>query len=62
MPAREVYWVVKHGIRMTGMPAFGPAHDERELWSIVAFVERLPRMSPEAYQEEVRRSDRLLSP
>ena len=54
MPARQVYWIVKHGIRMTGMPAFGPARDERELWSIVAFVERLPGMSPEAYQEAVR--------
>jgi mono/diheme cytochrome c family protein len=51
MPAHRIYWIVKNGIRMTGMPAFVPTHDERDLWSIVAFVERLPRMSPEAYRE-----------
>jgi len=54
MPAREVYWIVKNGIRMTGMPAFGPGRGEDDLWAIVAFVEVLPRLSPEAYQEDVR--------
>jgi mono/diheme cytochrome c family protein len=53
MPAQRIYWVVKNGIGMTGMPAFGPSRGERELWSIVAFVERLPRLSPEAYREAV---------
>jgi mono/diheme cytochrome c family protein len=46
----ELYWIVKHGIRMTGMPGFGATHDERELWAIVAFVRRLPETSPAEYQ------------
>ena len=46
----EFYWVVKNGIRMTGMPAFGPTHDEDELWSIVAFVRRLPNLSSKEYE------------
>ena len=46
----EIFWIVKHGIKMTGMPAFGPTHDEEELWSIVAFVERLPELSPVEYE------------
>ena len=25
----EVFWIAKHGVRMTGMPAFGPTHDDR---------------------------------
>lgn len=36
--ARETFWVIKHGIRMTGMPAFGPTHDDDTIWDIVAFV------------------------
>jgi mono/diheme cytochrome c family protein len=46
----ELYWIVKNGIRMSGMPGFGATHDERELWAIVAFVRRLPRVSPTEYQ------------
>lgn len=45
----EVFWLVKHGAKMTGMPAFGPSHDDEALWSIVAFVKALPAMSDERY-------------
>lgn len=46
----ELYWIIKNGIKMTGMPAFGPTHDEHELWAMVAFVQKLPGMSPEEYK------------
>jgi mono/diheme cytochrome c family protein len=49
----EIYWIVKNGIKLTGMPAFGPTHNEGELWSIVAIVEEIPRMSPEQYRQLV---------
>lgn len=45
----EIFWLVKHGARMTGMPAFGPSHDDETLWGIAAFVEQLPAMTPEQY-------------
>ena len=45
--AAEVFWLVKHGARMTGMPAFGPTHDDATIWNIAAFVKALPEM-PEA--------------
>ena len=47
----ELFWIVKNGIKMTGMPAFGPTHDEDTLWSIVAFVRQLPDMTAEQYQQ-----------
>jgi mono/diheme cytochrome c family protein len=47
---REILWIVTNGIRMTGMPAFGPTHDEEELRAIAAFVLRLPGMSPQEFQ------------
>ena len=39
---REAFWVLKHGIKATGMPAFGETHGDAELLQIVAIVrERL---------------------
>lgn len=48
--AAELYWIVHHGIKMTGMPAFGPTHADEELWALVAFLQKLPSLTPEAYQ------------
>lgn len=48
--AAELYWITKHGIKMSGMPAFGPTHSEEELWAIVAFMQALPDLWPEEYE------------
>lgn len=48
--AAELTWIVRNGIKYTGMPAFGGAHDEQALRDIVAFVEQLPAMTPETYR------------
>ena len=47
----ELFWLVQSGIRMTGMPAFGPTHKDEEIWKIVAFVRRLPALSPDEARE-----------
>jgi mono/diheme cytochrome c family protein len=47
---RQLYWIVKNGVKMTGMPSFGVTHADDEVWSIVAFIEKLPGMSAEQYQ------------
>ena len=53
--AAERFWVIKNGVRMTGMPAFGPSHDdESDLWALVAFAEKLPTLSAESYQQLVK--------
>jgi mono/diheme cytochrome c family protein len=43
----ELFWTVKHGLRMTPMPAFGPTHTDEEIWKIVAFIRHLPELSPQ---------------
>ncbi len=48
---RQLFWIIKHGVKMTGMPSFGVTHNDDEVWSIVAFVEKLPEMSSEQYQQ-----------
>ena len=42
---RRAFWVMKHGIRMTGMPAFGRTHEDQALWDIAAFLQELPQLS-----------------
>lgn len=46
----EVFWIVEHGIKYTGMPSFGETHDDATLVNIAAFVDRLPAMTPEQYR------------
>lgn len=46
----EQFWVIKHGIKFTAMPAWGPTHDEDLIWDIVAFVRRLPTLSSKQYR------------
>lgn len=46
LDARQIFWVIKNGIDMTGMPAFGPlGAADSEIWSIAAFVKKLPSVS-----------------
>jgi mono/diheme cytochrome c family protein len=52
----ELFWVIKHGIRMTGMPAWGPTHSDTELWELAKFVERLPGLSTDEYRSLVARA------
>jgi mono/diheme cytochrome c family protein len=52
----ETFWIVKNGIKMTGMPSFGVTHTDDEIWAIVAFVSRLPKLSPEEYQAMARQA------
>jgi mono/diheme cytochrome c family protein len=44
----QLFWILKHGIKMTGMPAWSD-HSDEELWSTVAFLEKLPGMSEQDY-------------
>ena len=45
----ELYWIIKNGIKFTGMPAWGPSHSEEDLWALTAFVRTLPAMSASTY-------------
>ena len=45
----EVFWLAKHGVRMSAMPAFGGTHEDTALWEITSFVMRLPGMTAEEY-------------
>jgi mono/diheme cytochrome c family protein len=48
--AAEVFWVVKQGIKMTGMPAWKYRMTDDDIWAIVSFMRELPKISPEQYR------------
>jgi len=50
----EQFWIVKHGMKMTGMPAWGVTHQDELLWDVVAFVRKLPKLTPEQYETLVK--------
>jgi len=49
--SRRAFWIIKHGIKMSAMPAWGKTLDDSSIWDIVAFVRAMPQMTPESYQQ-----------
>jgi mono/diheme cytochrome c family protein len=47
----RMFWITEYGVRMTGMPAWGPTHSDNEIWAIVAFLDRVTKMSPADYRK-----------
>src|ERR1700680_3310513 len=46
----ELFWIVDHGIKATGMPAFGRTHTDEQMWNLVTFVQTLPSLTAEQYK------------
>ncbi|MGH7126636.1 MAG: c-type cytochrome [Stellaceae bacterium] len=47
----QIFWVVKNGINMTGMPSFGPlGADDQKIWQVAAFVRKLSIVSADDYK------------
>jgi cytochrome c553 len=48
--ARAYFWVIKNGLKMTAMPAWGLSHDDDTIWAMAAFVLKISSMTPEQYE------------
>ena len=53
---RELYWVTRHGIRLSGMPAWQFHLSDEEIWSLVAFMQRLPDLNAPQFADLMRRA------
>ncbi|WP_260904067.1 c-type cytochrome [Chelativorans salis] len=51
MSPAEIFWTVKHGLKMTGMPGWDFKLTDEEIWDIVAFSIAVPNLSPAQYYE-----------
>jgi mono/diheme cytochrome c family protein len=47
----EAFWVIKHGIKMSGMPAWGKTHGDDKIWAMVAYLQQQPKMNVQRYKE-----------
>ncbi len=50
---KVAFWAIKHGIKMSAMPAWGASHDDATIWSIVAFLQKLPDLDAAQYKQIV---------
>jgi mono/diheme cytochrome c family protein len=48
--AAEAFWVIKHGVKLTAMPAWGLSHDDAAIWDMVAFVRKLPTLDEATFE------------
>jgi cytochrome c553 len=48
---RRAFWIVKHGIKMSAMPAWGKTLDDAAIWDILSFVRKMPDMSADQYRQ-----------
>jgi mono/diheme cytochrome c family protein len=44
-PDGELVWIIQHGLRMTGMPAFGEVYGEPQVQQLAAFIKHLPQLT-----------------
>lgn len=48
----ELYYTIKNGVRLSGMPAFGdPGDNDTDSWKLVCFIRRMPKLTPEEIDE-----------
>ncbi len=45
----ELFWIVKHGVKFSAMPSWPTQTRDDEVWSMVAFLRKLPTMTPQEY-------------
>ncbi len=48
--AKEYFWVIKNGLKMTAMPAWGLSHDDDTIWAMTAFILEISDMTPKQYE------------
>ena len=46
---KRTFWIIKHGIKMSAMPAWGKTHTDQQIWNMVAFIRKFPGMTLEQY-------------
>lgn len=51
-PAQQ-FWIIKHGVKLTAMPAWGKTHPDPLIWDMVAFLQKMPGMTPAQYKATI---------
>ena len=54
MTEAELFWVIRNGIRMTGMPGFEQSQTDEQIWQVAAFIKTMNGMSEAQYEAVIR--------
>jgi mono/diheme cytochrome c family protein len=60
--AQRAFWIIKHGIKMSAMPAWSKTLDDESIWNIVAFVRKMPDLTAESYAQLLREGTAQATP
>jgi mono/diheme cytochrome c family protein len=61
-PPEQLFWTIKRGLKMTGMPAWEFRLNDDEMWAIVAYLQFMPSESPQDYRAATSRAERETDP
>ena len=50
------FWTIKHGVKASGMPAWGHSMPDKDIWNLVAFLQKMPSIDAAAYRDLVGKS------
>ncbi len=56
LPA-ETFWVIKNGLKMTGMPSWGIYNSDDQIWDMIAFIKALKNISADEYQKMIKEGE-----
>ncbi len=48
---KDIFWVTKNGVKMTGMPAYGPTHEDEAIWAVAIFLDKSRNLSEAEYKK-----------
>ena len=51
MPDNENFYVIQHGVRWTGMPAWNKTLSDEQIWQLVTFMSTIGKLPPAALKE-----------
>lgn len=52
----DIFWIIEHGIKMSGMPAFSPTHSKEEIQGLAGLVRRMPELNESGYKDLLRKA------
>jgi cytochrome c553 len=52
--SEELFYIVKHGVKFTGMPGWPAQQRDDEVWAVVAFLLKVPKLSADEYYKMAR--------
>jgi len=51
MPENQNFYIIEHGVRLSGMPAWGNILDQQQVWQLTSFLKDMDKLSPDITTE-----------